>query len=322
MGVHFVISVDQRTGMPSSLASAVQRRVVLRMAHPDDYGFLGVAGDVLTMASPPGRGLLNGGEIQCAVLGGTSEVMTQSRAVTAFGESMRLAGAGEAEPIRSLTDRVLIDDLPAEIEGRPVLGVGSTSLSALPFEPRGSFVVTGPSGSGRTTSLASLARSLRRGNPAMTLYLITSKRSSELARLPEWTETAAGPDAIVAMAVRLQAELDEGIHQRSMAVVIERVDDLAGTASESPLIGLVKAALDNDHFVVAEGEPMFFTSNFGLPGLVKTSRSGLALQPDGIEGQTVFRSSFPAFNRADLPEGRGFLVQRGRPELLQVALPG
>ena len=322
VGVHFVISVDQRTGMPSSLASAVQRRVVLRMAHPDDYGFLGVAGDVLTMASPPGRGLLNGGEIQCAVLGGTSEVMTQSRAVTAFGESMRLAGAGEAEPIRSLTDRVLIDDLPAEIEGRPVLGVGSTSLSALPFEPRGSFVVTGPSGSGRTTSLASLARSLRRGNPAMTLYLITSKRSSELARLPEWTETAAGPDAIVAMAVRLQAELDEGIHQRSMAVVIERVDDLAGTASESPLIGLVKAALDNDHFVVAEGEPMFFTSNFGLPGLVKTSRSGLALQPDGIEGQTVFRSSFPAFNRADLPEGRGFLVQRGRPELLQVALPG
>jgi S-DNA-T family DNA segregation ATPase FtsK/SpoIIIE len=55
---------------------------------------------------------------------------------------------------------------------------------------------------------------------------------------------------------------------------------------------------------------------------MKTSRSGLSLQPDGIEGQTVFRSSFPAFNRSDLPEGRGFLVQRGRPQLLQVALPG
>jgi len=106
-----------------------------------------------------------------------------------------------------------------------------------------------------------------------------------------------------------------------MAVVVERVDDLAGTAAESPLSGLVKACIDSDHFVVAEGETMFFSSSFGLAGLVKTSRSGLALQPEGIEGQTVFGSSFPAFNRADLPEGRGFLVARGRPELLQVALP-
>ena len=322
VGVHFVISVDQRTGMPSSLAAAVQRRVVLRMAHPDDYGFLGVAGDVLSMASPPGRGLLGGAEIQCAVLGGTSEVMTQSRAVTAFGDAVRKAGVSEAHPIRSLTDQVLMDDLPAEVDGRPVLGIGSTSLSALPFEPRGSFVVTGPSGSGRTTSLASLARSLHRWNCAMPLYFLTPKRSSELAALSDWTEVAAGPDAIIALAARLQAEMHEGTLQGPMAVVIERVDDLAGTVAESTLSGLVKACIDNDHFVVAEGETMFFSSNFGLPGLVKTSRSGLALQPEGIEGQTVFRSGFPAFNRADLPEGRGFLVERGRPEMLQVALPG
>ena len=103
VGVHFVISVDQRTGMPSSLASAVQRRVVLRMAHADDYGFLGVAGDVLSMASPPGRGLLNGAEIQCAVLGGTCEVMAQSRAVSAvrMRQAMRngaRVGGGAPDP--------------------------------------------------------------------------------------------------------------------------------------------------------------------------------------------------------------------------------
>ncbi|HYO19302.1 MAG TPA: FtsK/SpoIIIE domain-containing protein, partial [Dermatophilaceae bacterium] len=322
VGVHFVISVDQRNGMPSSLAAAVQSRVVLRMAHPDDYSFLGVAGDVLDLAAPPGRGLLNGAEIQCAVLGGSCEVLTQARAVTAFGEAMRVAGISQAPPIHSLSSRVPMDDLPADVNGRPVLGVGSTSLSALPFEPRGSFVVTGPSGSGRTTSLASLARSLRRWDPAMTLYLLTPRRSSELAALAEWTEVAAGTDAIVALATRLQGALSEGVHRSPIAVVVERMDDLAGTGAESPLSGLVKAALDDDHFVVAEGETIFFSSGFGLPGLVKTSRSGLALQPDGVEGQTVFRSSFPAFNRAGQPEGRGFLVQRGRPEMLQVALPG
>jgi len=322
VGVHFVISVDQRTGMPGSLAAAVQRRVVLRMAHSDDYSFLGVAGDVLSMESPPGRGLLNGAEVQCAVLGGTSEVMTQSRAVSALGDALRKAGAIQVPPIRSLSDRVLIGDLPAEVDGRPVLGIGSARLSALPFEPRGSFVATGPSGSGRTASLASLARSLRRWSSAMTLYLLTPRRTSELSGLPDWTEVAAGADAIMLLAGRLQAQLREGGDQPPVAVFVERLDDLAGTASEPTLSGLVRACIDNGHFVVAEGDTAFFGSNFGLAGLVKTSRSGLALQPDGIEGQMVFRSGFPAVNGTDLPPGRGFLVQRGRPELLQVAVLG
>jgi S-DNA-T family DNA segregation ATPase FtsK/SpoIIIE len=146
VGVHFVISVDHRTGMPSSLASAVQGRVVLRMAHPDDYGFLGVAGDVLSLASPAGRGLLNGAEIQCAVPGGSTEVAAQSRAVSTFGDALRKAGVSEAPPIGSLTERALMETLPSEVEGRPVLGIGSTSLTPQPFEPRGSFVVTGPAG--------------------------------------------------------------------------------------------------------------------------------------------------------------------------------
>ena len=154
------------------------------------------------------------------------------------------------------------------------------------------------------------------------LYLVTPRPSSELAALPDWTEVAAGTGGIVALVTRLQFELHEGADRGPMTVVVERMDDLAGTVAESPLSGLVKACLDDDHFVVAEGETTFFSSSFGLPGLLKTSRSGLALQPDGVEGQTVFRSSFPAFNRVDQPEGRGFLVQHGRPEMLQVALPG
>jgi DNA segregation ATPase FtsK/SpoIIIE, S-DNA-T family len=320
VGVHFVISVDQRSGMPSALASTVQSRVVLRMAHPDDYAFLAVAGDVLTPASPPGRGLMNGAEIQCAVLGGSGEVVTQAGAARAVGDSMRAAGVLQAPAIRSLTSRAHLSDLPAEVSGRPVLGVGAATLSALPFEPRGSFVVTGPSGSGRTTSLASLARSLHRWDPEMLLYLVTPRRSSELGSLPEWAEVAAGSEAIVALATRLRGELLEGGLPASLAILVERVDDLPGTVAELPLSALVKAALDLECFVVAEGEAIFFSSSFGLPGLLKTSRSGLALQPDGVEGQSIFRTGFPAFNRADQPEGRGFLVQRGRPEMLQVGL--
>jgi len=191
-----------------------------------------------------------------------------------------------------------------------------------------------------------MARSLRRWDPHRKLYLLTPRRSSELSTGVDWTEVAAGPDPIVALASRLLAELqpdpsdqhhDRGhdpcqdqahdhLHARTypgpVAVVIERADDLAGSVAEPALSSLIKACVDNGHFVVAEADTSFFSSNFGLQGLLKSSRSGLALQPDGIEGPTVFRASFPALNQADLPEGRGFLVQRGRPELLQVALAG
>jgi len=167
-----------------------------------------------------------------------------------------------------------------------------------------------------------MACALHRWNPVMRLYLLTPRRWSELAALEVWTEVATGTENVVSLASRLQCQLHEcGADQEPMAVIVERVDDLAGTAAESPLSGLAKGCLDLDLFVVAEGETTFFSSGFGLPGLLKTSRSGLALQPDGVEGQMIFRSSFPPFNKVDQPEGRGFLVQRGRPEMLQVALP-
>jgi S-DNA-T family DNA segregation ATPase FtsK/SpoIIIE len=226
---------------------------------------------------------------------------------------MSRAGVLQTPPIRSLTSRALLDELPCQVDGRPVLGVGSASLSALPYDARGSFVVTGPSGSGRTVSLASLARSLHRWNPAMALFLITARCSRELAALPEWTEVASGLDSILALTSLLTGRMNEDVDQPPVAIVVESVDDLAGTAAEGPLSALVKAALSRDCFVVAEGETTFFGSSFGLPGLLKTSRSGLSLQPDGVEGPSIFRSAFPAFNRADQPEGRG-------PEMLQVAL--
>jgi S-DNA-T family DNA segregation ATPase FtsK/SpoIIIE len=321
VGVHFLLTVDARNGMPGSLGSSVQRRIVLRMATPDDYGFLGVPQDVLSLASPPGRALYGDLEVQCAVLGGTSDVVEQSRAVAGFADAVRRAGGVEAPPIRSLVAKVGLLELPSEAGGLPVLGIGSTSLAAYPFEPRGGFVVTGPSGSGRTTTLAAVAHALKRWNGQTRLYLLTPRKSSDLLGLPVWEDTAAGADAVAELATKLKEELEQGAPAALMAVVVERADDLAGPPAEMPLQALVKALVDGEQFVVGEGETQFFSSNFGLPGLFKTARSGMALQPDGIESQTIFKNQFPAFNRAEMPEGRGFLVQRGRNELLQVGMP-
>ena len=68
VGVHFVLSVDARNGLPVAMGSSVQSRFVLRMATEDDYSFLGVPTDVLTPESPPGRGIFKKREVQVACL--------------------------------------------------------------------------------------------------------------------------------------------------------------------------------------------------------------------------------------------------------------
>ena len=140
------------------------------------------------------------------------------------------------------------------------------------------------------------------------------------------TKTATGrvmrPSSISsARRVASAEEIDEGRITRPVAVFVERIDDLAPSGAENALTTLAKACVDNDQLVVAEGEAAFFSSNFGLQALLKTSRSGLALHPDGNEGLSVFKANLPALNRAELPPGRGFVVEKGKFELLQVAKP-
>ena len=46
VGVHFIIASDQRTGLPTNLAAAVQGRIILRMASTEDYSVFGVPGEL------------------------------------------------------------------------------------------------------------------------------------------------------------------------------------------------------------------------------------------------------------------------------------
>ena len=262
---------------------------------------------------------MSGSEVQVAVLGGSSDVTVQAAAIEAFADATRKAGVSQAPPIESLAEVIPLGDLPSEFGGRPVVGVASSSLEPHGFDPKGTFIITGPSGSGRTTAVATTAAGLFRFSSASALYLMTPRRTSELLDLGIWAETAVGGRPTTALANRLAAEIEEGRVTRPIAVFVERIDDLAPSGAENALTTLTKACVDNDQLVVAEGEAAFFSSNFGLQALLKTSRSGLALHPDGNEGLSVFKANLPALNRAELPPGRGFLIEKGRFELLQAA---
>lgn len=116
-------------GSPA-LASAIQRRIVLRMASADDYGMLDVPPDILSSDSPQGRGIYDGREVQVAVLGEASDAQGQAINLRRFAGSMVRAGVRPAPAVLSLAEKVNLADLPV-VPGRLVIGIDSELLSAL-----------------------------------------------------------------------------------------------------------------------------------------------------------------------------------------------
>jgi S-DNA-T family DNA segregation ATPase FtsK/SpoIIIE len=85
LGVHTVITADRGNAVPSAVAANISRRVVLRMGDPTQYMLLGAPRDVLDEQSAPGRAVVDGHEAQIAVLGGTMNVVEQTKALGALG---------------------------------------------------------------------------------------------------------------------------------------------------------------------------------------------------------------------------------------------
>lgn len=105
-----------------------------------------------------------------------------------------------------------------------------------------------------------------------------------------------------------------------MLLVVERVQDFESTSAEDEIAELVKEFVNAEQAVIGEADASFFNSNYGLAGSFKASRSGVALQPTGDES-TAFSSDYRGVSRDQLLEGRGYIVRRGEPELMQVAMP-
>ncbi len=319
VGVHVVMSADRPGAVSSGLASTVQRRLVLRLANEMDYALLEISSEPFGLTSPPGRGFVDGTEVQVGVFGGESSISAQATAFSKLARSMERHEVSSAPPIHSLADRIAWSDLPPVVDGRPVLGVWDETLMPIGFEATGTFVVAGAPQSGRTTTVATLVRSLRamRSDAEFVLF---GQRRSPLRQLDGWSITAVSPIEIEAAAKELIDRVAvPGGHE--IVVVIEAIGELLNTEADIPAQDLLKLCRANEAFVIAEGETSSLTGSWPLLSAVKSSRSGIVLQPDQIDGDALFKTSFSRTTRAEYPPGRGLLVHRGRTYRVQVALP-
>ena len=319
LGIHFVVSADRPGAVSSSLASAIQRRLVLRLANEMDYVMVDAPSDGFGQTSPPGRGFLDGDEMQVAVFSGDSNVAVQAEQLARHADSMRRAGVPDAPTIASLPEMVLSSALPAAVDGRPTLGIWDETLEPIGFPSSGTFLVSGPPLSGRTTTVATMLASLQKARPELELVYFGQKRSP-LVAAAEWSRSAIGPAEIAALAFELGHAVTEA-EPGSMAIVIEGVGELLNTECDVAVQDLLKACRASDQFVIAEGETSTITGSWPLLQAIKVSRAGIALQPDQMDGDSLFKTSFPRISRADFPPGRGLLVEGGSARRVQVALP-
>ena len=320
VGVHVVATADQAGAFTASLNSVIQSHLVLRLTADMDFTILGVPADIFSETTPPGRGYMDGSEVQVGVIGGEPSIAKQAAAITKLVAAMDRAGVSTAPTIARLPDHVLGSSLTMNPGDMPLLGVWDETLQPIAFDPSGVFVITGPPQSGKTTTVASMISSLQRVRPGAPMVLFGSRRSM-LNSVAQWAVQAGTADEIAQAADELTAKItSESPDIAGLVVVIENVGDLAGGPADDAVQDLLKACRSFDHFVIAEGETSTL-AGWGLMQRVKASKYGIALQPDQMDGDTIFGTAFPRVGRADFPLGRGLLVRGGRTYRVQVALP-
>jgi S-DNA-T family DNA segregation ATPase FtsK/SpoIIIE len=222
--------------------------------------------------------------------------------------------------IASLPELVDPTSLPVEIEGRPVLGIWDETLQPVGFDPTGVFLVAGAPQSGKSNTVAWLVRSLLRCQPTHRFALFGTRRST-LVGAVDWDHRALTPDDMEDLATELtQLVTDDDPSTQGLVVVIESIGELLNGPADLPLQDLVKACRTMDRFVIAEGETSTIGSSWPLLQAVKSNRYGIAMQPEQIDGDNIFKTAFPRMNRAEYPQGRGLFVRSGRLARVQVPL--
>ncbi|MDJ1112832.1 FtsK/SpoIIIE domain-containing protein [Microbacterium dauci] len=319
LGVHTVITADRGNAVPSAVAANISRRVILRMGDPSQYMLLGAPRDVLDEQSVPGRAVVDGHEAQIAVLGGTSNVVEQTKALGVLGERLRAAGVRDLPEIGALPTSVPASDMPAQVDGMPVFGVADDTLAARGFEPIGSFVVSGPPASGRTNALKALVVAVERFDPTVRLYHFGSRRA-ELKDFRPWVASATKPEDEKDLAAELTELVTGDLAGGRIMIVIEDMPHLSDGAADRPMRALLQAMNDSEHLLVGEAEISRASGSIGVLGEWKAGRQGIVLKPDTYDGEAIFKTPFGRVKRSDFPVGRGIFVQAGRAVTVQMPL--
>ena len=322
VGVHVAATCDWTTPYRGNVLSAFLMKVVLRQSNMDDYINFGVAKDVLSPASPPGRAMImgDGREMQLAIMGDSSNEMAQAQLIEAFGKYLSRQGRIKPEAIANLPTELSEADLPKVYQGWPVLGMASQDLDPATFVPTGAMMVAGPPQAATTSALLWLAGSLKQWDPKVRRVFISPRRSALADVAGLWDLTMVGDEQIkeglekIKDYVAMQAPDNHPL----LVLVVEHYPEVVGTPVEKDLLAAVKQAKRSGHLVIAEGETSGWSGYSPMLAEIKNSRTGLLIQPDTGDGETLLRTPTPRIQRGEMVPGRGYWISAAKAVKVQI----
>lgn len=322
-GVHVVVSADRPGAVPASVSSTFPARVVMRLTNEADYLLVGVPKNMLNAESPPGRAVVGRREVQVAVLGGTPNVSEQAHLTSVLAATDEYPAARwPAPPVQSMPEVIHLQDVQGGAGGMPVIGIEEEGLQPVGIRPSGAFVVAGGPGSGKTTTVGTIAAAVWQHDPERHAVLFAN-RNSDLRSLLAWTACAEQRADKLELAKSIAADFTaKPAAWPRLILVVESVTALADDPElETAVLALLKLAVAGQAFVVVEGDFVAFTRQFKLEFL-RVPQVGILLQPQApTEGEMLFKRTLPRIEKDEFRPGQGFLVQGRATVKMQLAVP-
>lgn len=312
--MYTAISAGQANAVTSRLASLVRQRLALRLADRGDYSNFGVRPSAVPEMMP-GR----------ALIGGTGQVIQLARPADGVAASaVRLAAQTPAPrrpppPIATLATSVSLAELrePAKLGARPwsiPVGIAEQTLSPVSLVAyQGEHaLIAGPARSGKSSALLTIAAVCRQSRPELKVIAVAGRRSP-LSEDPLVDEVVA-PTAIG----EGLAPLVDAVH----GPVLVLVDDAESLDDEGGVLGRFSTADQPNLLFVAAGRNDGIRtgySHWSRP--LRRSRLGILLRPDVDLDNDILGTAVPRRAPVAMAVGRGYVVNSGEPELVQLALP-
>ena len=332
-GLRVVVTGD-RSLLIGKVASAVEDRLVLRLADRADYSLAGLSVRQLPDAIEPGRAFRaeTMGEVQLALLGNDPSGAGQAAELQALFETW---AARQALPSYRLPFRV--DVMPARVSWREaqeraegprpfsplwaVVGIGGDELTpyAVDLDATGpAFVIGGPARSGRSTTLLSMAHSFLDGGGASLVVL--APRPSPLRGLAGTPGvmrvlTSSDPDP-----ADLASTLNDVVGP--LVMLVDDAELLHPSDAQPLLQQVLRDGRDLTHAMVLAGTTEELLAAFrGFTADARKSRNGLLLSPEAHTQGELLGLRLPRSAVFTGPPGRGLLSTGGQLTLVQVPLP-
>jgi DNA segregation ATPase FtsK/SpoIIIE, S-DNA-T family len=319
-------SADRSAGISFQVLSSFSERLVLKMSDSNELSSLG-----LRNVDQSGLGRGRAIEASSTLMVQLAHVKAHHLASTAQYWAERCPNPRRgATPIVSLPDvvelRSLLPVSDASVPATHSIGdlgplrlvvgladdLGAAAVTLLPGD---SLLVAGPARSGKSSTLAVLARAARHAAGPIRILAVPGRRSP----LPELLRPLSGIEMHESIATAW-----EDIEQSDATLPILLLVDDAELVTEAPK-GFVTALTERrmNLTVMAAGRPDALRSSFGhWTTHVRRSRTGIALRPALDMDGELWATSLPRRTTRRFPTGRGFLVADGGYTLVQIgALP-